>query len=76
MSESSLNKVFKEELLYSPIEYLINIRLDKAKKLLRSKSKSITEIALECGFSSLSHFSSCFTKANNISPRSYMDEYK
>lgn len=76
MSESSFSRIFKEELLVSPMEYLINIRINKAKKLLRSKSKNITEIALECGFSSLSHFSSSFIKHEKISPREYEDKYK
>ncbi|KMT22355.1 helix-turn-helix domain-containing protein [Clostridium cylindrosporum] len=76
MSESGFNKVFKEELLTSPMDYLINIRIEKAKKLLRSRSKSITEIALECGFNSLSHFSSCFTKNTSTTPREYINTYK
>lgn len=45
MSESHFIRVFKEETELSPIEYLIKLRINKAKMLLRSKSYSITEIA-------------------------------
>lgn len=76
ISQSSFTKLFKDEIHTSPMDYLIKIRIDKSKKLLRSNSRTITEISLECGFSSLSHFSSCFTKHMKISPREYEALYK
>lgn len=76
MSKSSFMKTFKEETSYSPVDYLIKIRIDKSKKLLRDSSKSITEIALECGFSSLSHFSAYFLKKTGMSPKFYLSRYK
>lgn len=75
MSESNFNRNFKKEVGSSPIEYLINIRLKKAKKLLREKNINITEISLKCGFYSLSHFSSCFTKQFGISPSDYQSYF-
>lgn len=75
MSESHFIRTFKKETQLSPIEYLIGLRLDKAKKLLRGKSKNITEIALQCGFNSSSHFSSCFLKQFGITPTEYEDLY-
>lgn len=75
MSESNFNRTFKRETGVSPIEYLINIRLKKAKKLLREKNINITEISLKCGFYSLSHFSSCFAKQFGISPSDYQSYF-
>lgn len=71
MSESNFNKLFKKQTNFSPIEYLINVRLKKAKKYLRETNYIITDIALKCGFYSASHFSSCFMKQLGTTPSDY-----
>ncbi|MDP4145870.1 MAG: AraC family transcriptional regulator [Bacillota bacterium] len=75
MSESHFIRTFKQETKLTPIEYLIKLRIDKAKKLLRSRVKSITEIALQCGFNSTAHFSSCFAKQMGSTPTEYQNVY-
>lgn len=75
MSESNYIRLFKKESGMAPLEYLIKLRLDKAKKLLRTGSKTITEISLQCGFSSPSHFSSSFAKHMGITPSEYQNTY-
>lgn len=71
MSESNFNKIFREQTGVSPIKYLINLRINKAKKFLRNTDYSITDISMKCGFYSVSHFSSCFMSAVNLSPTEY-----
>jgi len=73
MSESNFTRIFKKETGIAPMEYLIRLRLDKAKMLLRAGAINITEISLQCGFNSLSHFSSCFTKHVGLSPSEYQN---
>lgn len=75
MSESNLTRTFKKETGMAPMEYLIRVRLDKARKLLRSGTMNITEVALQCGFNSISHFSSCFTKHLDMTPSEYQNTY-
>lgn len=75
MSESHFIRCFKKETGVSPMEYLIEIRLNKAKKLLVSETKSITEISLMCGYNSASHFSTSFIKHNKVSPSDYKRSY-
>lgn len=75
MSESHFIRVFKKETNMSPIEYLVRLRIDKAKKLLKSASKNITEISLMCGFNSPSHFSSSFVQHENITPSEFQSMY-
>jgi AraC family transcriptional regulator len=75
MSESNFIRVFKKETGKTPREYLMEIRLDKANKLLRSGSKSITEISLQCGFGSTPHFSACYAKHFGITPSEYQKIY-
>ncbi|MHC1685168.1 MAG: AraC family transcriptional regulator [Clostridiaceae bacterium] len=75
MSESHFIRTFKKETKLSPMEYLIKLRIDKTKKLLRSNNKIITEIAIQCGFNSSSHFSTCFSKQTGITPKEYQNSY-
>lgn len=75
MSESHFIRVFKKETSMSPIDYLVKLRIDKSKKLLKSGSKNITEISLMCGFNSPSHYSSSFLRHENITPSEYQNLY-
>ena len=60
VSVSSFNRMFKKETKLTPKEYLIDVRIEKSKKLLRRKEIPITDVALRCGFANSSHFSSSF----------------
>lgn len=75
MSVSSLNRKFKLEVGQTPIEYLIRVRIQQAKVLLRRKNVPITDIAMRCGFSSSAHFSSCFIKHAKLTPSEYQSKY-
>ena len=75
MSVAHFNRVFKKEMNMTPIDYLIDIRLTRAKKLLRRYDHSITEISLKCGFNSNAHFSSTFQKKIGITPTEYRNSY-
>jgi len=71
MSESHFNRVFKKEAGIAPMECLMQIRIEKAKKLLKSPRVNITEVSLACGFGSTSHFSSSFQKSAGMTPTQY-----
>lgn len=73
MSESNFNKTFREQTGISPIKYLINLRIKKAKKFLRNTDFSITDVSMKCGFYSVSHFSSCFMNSVSLSPTEYQN---
>jgi AraC-like DNA-binding protein len=75
MSVSSLNRKFRTETGKTPIEYLIDVRIEHSKALLRRQNIPITEIAVRCGFSSSSHFSSCFAGRIGITPSEYQLKY-
>ena len=62
------SRLFKKETGYSPYEYLMHYRLDKAKKLLKTSKKTISEISFLTGFKSESNFIYCFHKNMNMSP--------
>jgi AraC-like DNA-binding protein len=53
---------------FSPLSYLINIRISEAIKLLKGKDINVTDIALETGFYSSQHFSTTFKKLTGYTP--------
>jgi AraC-like DNA-binding protein len=71
MAPSYFARIFKREVGRTPMDYLSLTRLDRVKKLLLAGDKSITEIAMECGFRSSSYLASCFYKRFNMSPSEY-----
>lgn len=71
MGYSSFRKIFKTETNQSPNQYLLDIRLCKAKDLLQSTTMNINEIAYQTGFISIYNFSKIFKKKNGISPAYY-----
>jgi AraC-like DNA-binding protein len=72
LSESHLFRSFKKAYGISPYQYFIKSRLSHAAGLLRSKKKTITDVALECGFNDLASFSKSFKKAYQQSPYQYL----
>lgn len=71
LSASHFARVFKKETGKAPMEYVSEVRLALAKKMLLAGGKSITEIALACGFGSPSYLSSCFQKEYKMTPSEY-----
>jgi transcriptional regulator GlxA family with amidase domain len=71
MSESHFIRCFKKETELSPMEFLIKLRVEKAKKLLQANNLNITDISLQCGFSSASHFSASFAKHAGLTPSEF-----
>lgn len=53
---------------FSPLNYLINIRISEAIKLLKRPDVNVTAIALETGFYSSQHFSTTFKKLTGHTP--------
>jgi AraC-like DNA-binding protein len=60
---------FKNETGLPPLHFLLDCRLDAAKRLLRATSRPITDIALALGFASSQHFATQFKRATGVSPR-------
>ncbi len=56
---------------FSPLNYLINIRISEAIKLLKVPAISLTDIALDTGFYSSQHFSTTFKKLTGYTPSEF-----
>lgn len=74
MSYSWFRRVFKQYTGFSPAQYQMEIRIQKAKELLTSTALPVKEIAYELSFESFSHFVSFFKSKVGISPGAYRNE--
>ncbi len=71
ISRSYLSKKFKTTTGFGFKEYLLNVRIKEACRLLLETNKSITEIAFECGFNDSNYFGDAFRRIKGISPNKY-----
>lgn len=69
LSTRQLERLFRKYLNTTPTRYYLNLRLARARHLLRQTSMSILSVALACGFVSASHFSKCYRESYGRTPR-------
>ena len=69
LSTRQLERLFRKYLSTTPTRYYLNLRLARARQLLRQTSLSILSVALACGFVSASHFSKCYRETYGKTPR-------
>lgn len=70
-SERQLRRRFTEATGESPVQYVVKVRLEEARALLRETNLSVTEIAMTAGFGSLAYFTRTFRKATGLSAGEY-----
>jgi len=71
LSKFHFHRLFKSAVGISPAHYHLNLRLEKAKRLLRETEKSIITIALEVGYTNPSHFAQLFRRETGLPPSDY-----
>ncbi len=69
ISKRQLERLFREHLHCTPARYYMELRLNRARLLLRQTALSITEVALSCGFVSVPHFTTRYHRLFGLSPR-------
>lgn len=69
-SRARLFPIFKQAVGLTPNGYLQRLRIGRAEAALRSGDRSVTEIALACGFSTSQYFSNVFRKLTGTTPKS------
>jgi AraC-like DNA-binding protein len=70
-SPKSFGRVFRGATSTTPHSYLVQLRLGRAMRALRTTDDSITEVAFSCGFHDANYFSASFSKMTGHSPSTY-----
>lgn len=76
LSYSYFSRLFKRVMKKSFTEYVNYIRITESQRLLVSTSKSITDIALDIGFSTTSYFIERFKAQVHITPKQFRKNYR
>jgi len=75
MSPSAFSRFFKLHTGRNLSEYIIEMRLGYASRMLVDTSKSVSEICFECGFNNVSNFNRIFKSRKHCSPSEFRDHY-
>jgi len=75
MSPSAFSRFFKLHTGRNLSEYIIDIRLGYASRMLVDTARSISEISFDCGFNNLSNFNRIFKKKKECSPSEFRENY-
>lgn len=71
MSEPNFYRTFRQTFGLTPVEYINQQRISLAGVLLRTTNRCITDICLDCGFNSLTYFTTLFRREVGMPPAQY-----
>ena len=75
MAETAFSRFFKAKTGITFVDYLNDIRLGHASRLLIDSTSPIAEIAQECGFTSLTNFNRIFKKRKGLVPKDFREKH-
>jgi AraC-like DNA-binding protein len=75
ITPAHLQRIFKTATGMPPMNYLRNLRLEKAKELLQTSLKYVNEICYEVGINDQSHFTRNFKKKYGVTPTEYRQQH-
>lgn len=76
ISARHVNQIFKDQYQLTPTQYLTDVRMQVAQKLLQETDKDIVSVCFEVGYENLSTFYRTFKGVVNMSPNQYRKVYK
>ena len=76
ISRRHVERLFRQHLGRSPARYYLDVRLERARRLLRHSNLPIVEVAIAAGFVSASHFSKRYRERYDVTPQADRREYE
>jgi AraC family transcriptional regulator len=74
LSKFYFTRLFKSAMGMSPSRYLLTLRMDEARRLLRETKRSVVDVALDVGYANPSHFARFFRRETGLSPSDYRQQ--
>lgn len=76
ISEVYFRRLFADKIGITPKQYILDIRIKRAKQLLETNSLSVTAVAEKCGFGSVYHFCRAFKNSTGLTPTQFSSQSK
>lgn len=76
LNKDYFTRLFKKEMHCTPMQYLMQKKIEKAQISLLTGEKSIKDIAYDLSFNSVSHFCSSFRQVSGVSPGNFTMKYR
>ncbi|MHB8917283.1 MAG: helix-turn-helix domain-containing protein [Desulfocucumaceae bacterium] len=64
-------RVFRAETGKTPYDFLLDVKIERAREMLKTGRQSVSEVCFACGFNNISHFTAAFKKRVGITPSEY-----
>lgn len=74
LSESYFRTWFHRELGSSPSDYVTQLRIERAKKLLSGPKRSVTDIAMDLGYNTSAYFTAVFHRETGMTPSAFREQ--
>jgi AraC family transcriptional regulator len=72
LSPFHFSRLFRQTTKLSPYQFVLQMKIDYSKKLMRRKAESLSEVAYSLNFTDQAHFSNVFKKITGVCPRKFM----
>ncbi|WP_241674972.1 helix-turn-helix domain-containing protein [Paenibacillus luteus] len=76
LNPAYLSRLFRRETGYSLTDYLVRLRITKARTELEKTNNRVSDIAVNVGYANFSHFSKLFKRTTGLTPQEYRKKYQ
>jgi AraC family transcriptional regulator len=75
LSTTHFSHMFRKSTGQSPHQFVLRVRVERAKDMLRAVEVRVLDVAVACGFKTQQHFARVFRRLCGVSPTEYRQEF-
>src|SRR5215470_14060070 len=75
LSTAHFSEMFRKSMGETPHQFVLRVRIERAKEMLRSAESRVLDVAIACGFKTQQHFARVFRHVCGLSPKEYRREF-